>query len=114
VCVLAYCLLQVVVSGQLVVGTLLHRTIQLKLLTTNSSSEPVVDIGGERPSVSYVADPSTLKAVKIRWKDEELWSSDISLSSSRVGMGHLTKVRVSFFVAAAHCVRSATKCKTEK
>jgi len=65
---------------------------------TNSSSEPVVDIGDQRPSVSYVADSSMVKAVKIRWKDEEAWSSDISLSSSRVGMGHLTKVRCQLFL----------------
>jgi len=61
---------------------------------SGSSSEPVVDIGDQRPSVSYIADPSVVKAVKIRWKDEETWSSDISLSSSRVGMGHLTKVYI--------------------
>lgn len=88
------CILQVVVSGQLVIGTLLHRTVQVKLVMSGSSSEPVVDIGDQRPSVSYIADPSVVKAVKIRWKDEETWSSDISLSSSRVGMGHLTKVYI--------------------
>ena len=78
------------------IGTLLHRTVQVKLVVTGSSSEPVADIGDHTPSVSYVIDPSLVKAVKIRWKDEEMWSSDISLSSSRVGTGHLTKVHVKF------------------
>ena len=84
--------LQVTVSGQLVIGTLLHRTVQVKLIMNGSSCGPLVDIGGQRSSVSHVTDLSAVKAVKIRWKDEETWSSDISLSSSRVGMGHLTKV----------------------
>jgi len=88
--------LQVTVSGQLVFGTLLHRTVQVKLVMSGSLSEPVVDIGDQTSSVSYVTDPSVVKAVKIRWKDEETWSSDISLSLSRVGTGHLTKVHVSF------------------
>lgn len=61
----------------------------------STSYEPPVDIGDQRSSVSHVADLSAVKAVKIRWKDEETWSSDISLSSSRVGAGHLTKVCVS-------------------
>jgi len=85
-------LLQVTVSGQLVIGSLLYRTIQLKLVTTVASSEPVYDVGEQRSSVSYVMDPSIVKAVKIRWKGDEAWSSDISISSSRVGVGHLTKV----------------------
>lgn len=81
-------------SGQLAIGTLLHRTVQLKLVTSGSLHEPVVDIGDQRSLVSYVTDPSVIKAVKIRWKGEEAWSSDISISSSRVGMGHLTKVYI--------------------
>ena len=88
------CNVQVTFSGQIVVGTLLHRSVQLKLVTNGSSCESVVDIGHERPSVSYVTDPSVVKAVKVRWKGEETWSSDISISSSRVAMGHLTKVHV--------------------
>ena len=91
-CLIILCILQVTVSGQLVIGTLLHRTVQLKLITSGSLHEPVVDIGDQRSLVSYVTDPSIVKAVKIRWKGEEAWSSDISISSSRVGVGHLTKV----------------------
>jgi len=96
--------LQVTISGQLVIGSLLHRTLQVKLITTGSSSEPVVDVGDQRSSVSHVTDLSMVKAVKIRWKDEETWSSDISVSVSRVGVGHLTKVLIQFFcpVANAH------------
>jgi len=90
------CICQVTVSGQLVVGSLLHRAVQLKLVTSVSLHEPVVDIGDQRSSVSYVTDPSVVKAVKIRWKGEESWSSDISISPSRIGMAHLTKVHVSF------------------
>jgi len=91
-----FCFFQVTVSGQLVFGTLLHRTVQLKLVTTGSLHEPVVDIGDQRSSLSYVTDSSVVKAVKIRWKGEEAWSSDISISSSRVGVGHLTKVHVTY------------------
>jgi len=87
---------QVIVSGQLVIRTLLHRAVQVKLVMNGTSSEPAVDVGDQTSSVSYVTDPSLVKAVKIRWKDEETWSSDISLSLSRVGTGHLTKVHISF------------------
>jgi len=92
------CIFQVTVSGQLVFGTLLHRTVQLKLVTSGSLHEPVVDIGDQRSSVSYVTDPSVVKAVKIRWKGEEAWSSDISISLARVGMGHLTKVHITLLL----------------
>ena len=88
--------MQVIVSGQLVIRTLLHRAVQVKLVMNGTSSEPAVDVGDQTSSVSYVTDPSLVKAVKIRWKDEETWSSDISLSLSRVGTGHLTKVHISF------------------
>jgi len=89
-------MLQVTVSGQLVIGSLLHRTVQVKLIMNGSLYEPVVDIGDHRSSVSYVIDFSTVKAVKIRWKGEETWSSDITLSSTHVGIGHLTKVLSTF------------------
>jgi len=97
--------LQVIVSGQLVVGTLLSRTMQVKLVMSGSlPSEPVIDIGNQRPSVSYVTDSSVVKAIKVRWKGEEAWSSDISISSSSVGMGHLTKVTSSIFVITTYLI----------
>jgi len=96
--------LQVTVSGQLIIGSLLRRTVQVKLIMSDSPYEPIVEIGDQRSSLSHVTDLAAVKAVKIRWKDEETWSSDISLSSYHVGTGHLTKVHISFMVAPVHLV----------
>lgn len=93
--------MQVIISGQLAVVSLLSRKLQLKIVTTSPSNEIVTDLV-EKDAVSYVTDQSNIKAFKVSLNTTApLWSSDIAIFSFKTAVGHLVKVssarnRVSF------------------
>jgi hypothetical protein len=84
--------LQVIISGQLSVVSMLSRKLQLKLVTSNPANEIITDLV-EKDALSYIVDQSNIKAFKVSLNATvPVWSSDVAVFSLKTAVGHLVKV----------------------